>query len=943
MRQLRKFRSNYLSAGLLTAAFACSFCSVTFHSVAAHIPDTYFYSALTSIADTIHPLQRMDSVIKDDTAKSPLNDTIPQTSIDSNRIAKDSLNDSTHVLISDTTKPGQRADTFAFKVSKDSLDAPIVYEAADSAVVQVQAKKIYLYGKTKTDYKDITLTAPKVELDQQTEILTAYNKLDSSGEVEERANFKQKDEQFQSDTIHFNFKTQKGLTKNTYTENGGAFIQASLAKKVNPTTMYAKNGVMTTCDYDDPHFGFHYNKIKIINNKLAVSGPIHPEFEGVPIPIYLPFGIFPLSKGRHSGMIAPSLETNEQRGLGLVNGGYYKVINDYWDVRLVGDIYSYGSWRATITPNYFRRYRFRGGFNVTLLTTKQNFKGDPDYIKNKSLSFQWTHSLDSKARPGTSFTANVNASSTKFNRFVTDVPQQNFQNMQTSSITYSRTFWDNKINLTASANQNQNNTLHYINLNLPNVGFSIATLYPFQRKESVGTNKWYEKIGIGYSGNFTNNVSFYDTVSYGKNGVKPLLKYLLDTAQWAYRQTIPLALALPTPPIMGGAIVITPGISYTPNFLQRLTVYQWDTARNKVDTFLRRGLFLQQQAAFSLTMNTAVFGTYEFKNSKIIAIRHVMRPTIGFTFAPDLNKGYIKKVQIDSAGDRTLTYDQATGSILSYTTGRRSASINFQLDNNLEMKVHSKKDTTNGGIKKVKLIDGFGFTTNYNLLADSFALSNPSFYLRSSLFQKISITANAILNPYDYDSRGFPVNKLFSRSGKFYPGRISNANLAVSANFQSKPKDKQVEENRQKAMNDILQDPNLIGQQDLMDYMRQNPSEFVDFNIQWSLNLSLSLSYFQQIKPDYSGFQNTLNSNINFGGSFLLTPKWNFNGNGYFDLTTHKLQMFQMNISRDMHCWQLNISVTPVGLYRFFNVTINPKASMLQDLKINRTRSYTNF
>jgi lipopolysaccharide assembly outer membrane protein LptD (OstA) len=922
MKQLRKFRLNYFSGGVLTAASVFLFCSLTWKKTAGRVPSKYFCTSLTSQQDTVKPNLKNDSLRRED-----------------------SLNDSTVAGTIHDTIPAAKADTFSFKVSKDSLDAPINYEAEDSAVVKIREKKILLYGKTKTDYKDITLTAPKVELDQETQILTAYNKLDSLGELEERAHFKQKDEEFQSDTIHFNFKTQKGLTKNTYTENGGAFIQATLAKKINQNTMYAKNGVMTTCDYDDPHFGFHYDKIKIINNKLAVSGPIHPEFEGVPVPIYLPFGIFPLSKGRHSGFLSPSFETNEQYGLGLVGGGYYKVINDYWDVELRTDIWSYGGWKGTIHPSYRKRYKFNGGLNFTILSTKQNFKGDPDFSKNTSYSFQWSHTLNSKARPGTNFSASVNASSTKFNRYVPDNPQQNFQNQQTSSITYSKTWWDNRLNLTVSANQSQNNNLHYVNLNLPNIGFTLATLYPFQKKESVGTPKWYEKIGIGYNGTFSNSVSFYDTLKYGRNGVKPFFQYLLDTAQWAYHQSIPLTLALPSfskTPILGGALVVTPTISYNPDFLQRLTVYSWDTAAKKVDTVLRKGLFIQQQASFSLNINTAVYGKYEFKNSKIVAIRHTLRPTLGFSFAPDLNQQYLKQVQVDTTG-RKLLYNQATGNFLSYTTGRRSASLNFQLDNNLEMKVKSKKDTADNGIKKVKLIDGFGFQTNYNLLADSFALSNPRFYFRSTLFQKISITANAELNPYDYDKTGFPVNKLFSRNGKFYWGRLSTGNLSISTNFQSKPKDKQVEEARKKQLNDVLQDPNLIGQQDLTDYMRQNPAEFVDFNIPWSLNLGLSLSYFQRIKPDYSGFQKNFNSSINFGGNFLLSPKWNFNANGFYDLSTKKLSMFQMTISRDMHCWQMAINVTPVGLYRFFSVNISPKASILQDLKINRTRTFTNF
>jgi len=283
------------------------------------------------------------------------------------------------------------------------------------------------------------------------------------------------------------------------------------------------------------------------------------------------------------------------------------------------------------------------------------------------------------------------------------------------------------------------------------------------------------------------------------------------------------------------------------------------------------------------------------------------------------------------------------GCILTYTSGRRFAGLSFQLDNNLEMKVHSKKDTTNGGIKKIRLLDGFGFSTNYNLLADSFQLTDPAFYLRSTLFEKINITAQATLNPYDYDTLGFPVNKLFRHQDKFNLGRVSNGSLSVSTEFKSKPKDPQKEENRKKQMNDILSDPSLIDQQNLIDYMRQNPQEFVDFNIPWSVSLGFTLFFSEQLRTDLRGFEKKFSSNLNFNGSFNLTPKWNFSVNGYYDLKTTKLQTFQMNISREMHCWQMSISVTPVGLYRFFSINISPKSSILQDLKINRTRYFSNF
>lgn len=918
MKELRKFRPNYFSAGVLTAVIAVIFCSLTWKTTAARAKSYFFYSTLTTLQDTTKPIIRNDSL----------------------RNRNDSLVDSTVArAVLDTTKPSQKIDTFAFKVSKDSLDAPVMYQAEDSAVVMIREKKILLYGKTKTDYKDITLTAPRVEIDQQTQILTAYNRLDSLGDIIERANFKQGESAFQSDTIRFNFKTQKGLTRNTYTSSGDLFVKAQFAKKVTPTTMYARNGVLTTCDYDDPHFGFHYNKIKVINNKVGVTGPIHPEFEGVPVPIYLPFGIFPLSKGRHSGFLSPSLEVNEQYGLGLVNGGYYKVLNQYLDLTLRGDIYSYGGWALNITPTYRRRYKYNGGLNFSMRSTKENFKGDPDYSKNLSYFINWNHSLAQTARPGTSFSANVSAGSTKYNQYVPNNPQRNFQNQLQSSITYSKNWLNKPYNLTLSANHNQNNNLHYITVNLPDVGFTVNTLYPFQNKNSVGAPKWYDKLGIGYTGSFSNSFSFYDTLTYGKNGVKPFFEYLWDTAQWTARHNIPISLSLP--PVLGGALMIAPGVSYSQDWLQRETIYTWDDAVKKVDTVTRKGIFIDQHASFSLGLNTALYGLYQFKNSKVLAIRHVARPSLSFSYSPDLNKGHIHQVQIDSTG-RTIFYDDLGGAIASYTS-RSFAGFSFQLDNNLEMKVKSK-DTTNNGEKKIKLIDGFGFSTSYNLMADSFRLSQQnSFYLRSTLFEKINITAGASLNPYDYDSLGLPIDKLFSHNGKFYAGRITGGSVSISTDFRSKPKDPKREEARKKQMNEVLNDPTLIDQQGLIDYMRQNPGEFVDFNVPWNVGLSFSLSYQQRLKTDYSGFEKIFSANFGFNGGFTLSPKWMFQVNGFYDFDTNELQMFTMNISRDMHCWQMSISVTPVGLYKFFSINISPKASILQDLKINRSRSFTNF
>src|SRR5688572_1922039 len=342
MNGLRKFRLNYLFTGVLTVLL---FFTQTWKTAGNHSPAGYFYIALTVGADTIPTVKAKDSLHLNVTI--PPADTIPV------------LIDTSIIKTIDTTGKYVSIDTFSLKLSKDSLEAPVYYEAEDSVVVLVQEKMIILYGKTKTNYTDVELTAPRVELDQRTQVLTAFSSKDSLGVVIDRAQFRQGGEGFQSDTIQYNFKTQKGLTRNTYTQQDEIIVYASLAKRVSKDVTYASNGVLTTCNLDEPHFGFHYNKIKVVTNKVAVTGPVQPEFEKVPVPIWLPFGFFPLKQGRHSGFLPPRFTANEDFGLGLEGMGYYEVLNEYFDVTLRTNIYSYGGWSVAISPTYTKRYRYR--------------------------------------------------------------------------------------------------------------------------------------------------------------------------------------------------------------------------------------------------------------------------------------------------------------------------------------------------------------------------------------------------------------------------------------------------------------------------------------------------------------------------------------------------------------------------------------------------------
>ena len=868
---------------------------------------------------------------------SPL--TTDQEPVTPQRVVKDTLpqikviaTDTTRRLQKDSLNIVQTTDTFTLKLSKDSLDAPVRYEASDSAVILVQEKMIILYGKTKTEYKDITLEAPKVELNQVTQVLSAYNSKDSLGEVIEYATFKQGENEFTSDTIQFNFKTQRGLTKNTITQQGEMFVHGKYVKKVDANTTFVKEGAFTTCNLDVPHYVFKSNKIKVVNQKLAVTGPTHPEFEGVPVPVYLPFGFFPLSQGRHSGLLPPQFATNEQMGVGLEGLGYYKVINDYWDVKLYGNIYSYGGWSANLNPNYRKRYRYAGGFTLSVLSNKQNFKGDPDYYSNKSFFVTWNHSADSRARPGTTFSANVNAGSTTYNQNLPNDPRRNFQNQLGSSIAYSKNWRGTPFNLTLSANHNQNNATHLINISLPDAGFTMNTIYPLQKKNFVGTEKWYEKLGIGYNGNFRNQFSFYDTaVQFGD---------LLDTLQWGAQHNIPISVSLP--PLLGGALVVAPSVSYSQVWVNRKFIRKWNTATQKLDSTYYKGFWVDQTAQFSIGLNTAVFGLFQFKkNSRVEAIRHVMRPSLSFNYKPDLSKFHYYTDTIRAG--YTERFNEFEGALYQGYSEGQTGGISFQLDNNVEMKVRSK-DSTVTESKKVRLIDGLGLSTGYNFLRDSLKLDYINLYFRTNIFEKINISATTVLNPYQSDSLGRDINKYAWSGGKFSPGRLSSGSISLSTSFQSKPKDPKKDEELKSQIRENLNSPELAAdQQRLLDYARQNPSEFVDFNIPWQISISYSLNFYERRKEDYSGFEKDFSSNISFNGSFNLTPKWNLSLNGYYDFETRQIQTFTMMITREMHCWQINVNLTPVGLYRYFSFSISPKASVLQDLRINRTRSFSTY
>ncbi|MDR3712521.1 MAG: putative LPS assembly protein LptD [Puia sp.] len=818
-------------------------------------------------------------------------------------------------------------DTFPFKISKDTLDAAVDYKASDSAVMDIPGKKVTLYNNANTKYKDLDLTAYKLQFDQQRNVIVASHTVDTAGKPVGLPVMITSDNKMNSDSIVYSMKTQKGITNDTYTTSGDIFIHGEKIKKVSKNEFYAYRGTFTTCNLDTPHFAFRANKMKLINKEFAITGPIHPEFEGVPIPIYLPFGIFPISQGRHSGLLPPQFTSSDQYGIGLEGLGYYKVLSDNFDVTATTNIYSYGGWTLFLKPEYRVRYRYSGQLNFTLQNTRiLNTAGSDAYTTSRTFSFSWSHVVDSKARPGQNFSANVNIASTKFNQYVLNNPTLNYQNQLNSSITYSKT-WNQKYNLTLSANHNQNNQTRLINVSLPNLTFSAPTIYPFAQKDFVGKPKWYEKLGVGLNSTVAGATSFYDSLSS--------IKHIIDTFQWGAQHTIPISLSLP--PI--GPFQIAPGISFQNRMYSRRMYRYWDALNNKVDTLqIQRGLFYANDMSFSLSLSTAIFGTFQNfgKDSKIAGLRHVIRPTISFSYKPNLSGVDHYWLQTDSTGykQRVSYYD---GSTYGAFSEGRFGGINFGLDNHIEMKVRSKKDTGDAAVKKITLIDGFGFTGSYNYLADSMRLSPIAFYFRSTLFEKINITGGASLDPYKVDSSGRDT-KYYSWQNRFALGRITSGNLAISTSFKSKPKDDKLAKEQEQANSDqIPMTPEE--QQAQMTYVNNHAAQFANFNVPWSVNISFALNYSRIAQANYT-FLTTLTESLNWSGDFNLTPKWKIGMNTYYDLKYEKINSLTMSISRDLHCWQMAINVTPVGISHSFNITISPKSGILQDLKITRAKYF---
>ncbi|MGX5820588.1 putative LPS assembly protein LptD [Chitinophaga lutea] len=857
-----------------------------------------------------------------DSAKKPVV-AIPKDSLP--RIPADSLLPDSLKMRSDTTiRP--------IRISKDSLSAPVYYKAKDSIVMFVKKKEFHLYNKADVKYEQTQLTGNTMDFNQASGILTSRMGLDTAGKPFDRAVLNDGTTSSEMDSVQYNFTSGKAMIFQTRAQYGEGYVSSNRVKKQPDNTVFGFRNGYTTCNLDTPHFAFRAKKIKVIPDKLIVSGPANLEIEGIPTPLFIPFAIFPISHGQRTGLLPPQYVVNQQKGIGLENGGYYFGLGEYLDLTVRGDVYSYGSWGLTLSPTYRKRYKYNGGFNLAFANTRAG--GDPqiksEYTVSRDFRVTWSHSMDSKARPGTNFGASVNFGTSTYNTYNVTDAYTRLNNNMSSSINYSKSWVGKPYNLTLAMGHNQNNSTREVNINFPDGSFNVNTLYPFQRKELVGTPKWYEKIGISYNNLFRNNINFVDS-TFGTPA-------MFDNMKAGMQHQIPITLSIP----VTRNITLSPSINYTEKWYLRQQQLTWLPEKQKFDTTTTNGFYRSSAASMGASLATAIYGMYAFKNknSYVQRIRHVMRPNLGFSYSPNLGKNDYYYLNIDSSG-RPTQFSYYDGSPFGPSPNQTFAGLTFGLDNNLEMRVRSSKDTS--GSKKIKLLDGFGISSSYNLAVDSFQLAPFALNARTNLFDKVNLTFGATLDPYQLDSFGVRIDKYVWKGEKFSIGRLTQANIAVSTSFQSqdpKAKEKQAQKDKMAEEGDLPPDAMLQEQQRQAQLMRSNPGDYVDFDIPWRLDLSYSLSYTRGRTNDRLRDTTIFNQYLGFSGDFSLTPKWKVVLTSGFDFRLMQISYTTMTISRDLHCWQMSVNLVPFGSYRQFSITINPKAGILRDLRINRTRQF---
>lgn len=909
-------------------------------------------------------LQTSDDTLQHDTARQQPS-AVPFS-------VSDSLKDSLLLPNATNTRSGRglRYDSTAIDTTaadsakrKPGIDAPVDYECTDSLVYDAETRLVHLYGKAQVKYMDMTLNAAKITMNMDSSMVRAAGERDTAGILQDKPIYSQGSDNYHSELMAFNFKTKKGYITNVETTQGDGFMQSQHSKRAADGTLYLEHAKYTTCDAKHPHFYLALSRAKVRPGKESVFGPAYLVVADVPLPLAVPYGFFPFNKKYSSGFIMPSYGDETSRGFYLRDGGYYFAINDYMDIKALGEIYTKGSWGLSAETNYRKRYRYNGNFYISFLRTVDGEKNMPDYAVTKSLKVQWTHSKDAKASPNTTFSARVNFASENYERSNLESmynPLAYTQSTRASSVSFSHTFPSIGLNIAGSTNLTQSLRDSSVSMTLPDLSISLNRFYPFRRKHQAGKERWYEKISMSYTGSLSNSINTKEDKLFKSNLVK----------DWrnGMQHRIPI----------DATFQVFKYINISPQFSLRDIMYtnrvmrSWDETTQKEVADTTYGFYNLYDWSLGVSANTTLYGFYKpwrkLFGDKIIAVRHVFKPSVSFSYAPDFTSshyGYQRTyVKTDANGEvSTVTYSPYSSGIYSYPSGTKQGMITMSVSNNVEMKVKSDRDTT--GERKISIIDELYGALSYNMAAETRPWSNLNTRIRLKLTKNYTFSMAAVFATYAYafDKNGRVVTSdrtewSYGRFGRF---QGMSQNLSYTFNNETLSKLFSRRSDRSTASNDETDtdtdtdaedaniDPDLRnakkGGKQKKQKAKVDEDGYLRFSLPWSFTVSYGISMAEdrskQINVRRMRYPYSFTQTMNFSGYLRIAEGWNISFTSGYDFNYHELSMTTASVSRDLHCFEMSCSVV-LRPYSSFNFTFRARANELADaLKWDKRSSYS--
>jgi hypothetical protein len=825
------------------------------------------------------------------------------------------------------------------------LEDIVIYSCVDSIDFDFRNQRVYLYGNADLKYQDIHLVADYIELCFIKNELFSKGLPDSTGFVRGLPVFTEGDQSFQAEEIRYNFESKKGRTLNVITEEAEGFLHGEIVKIMPNKEIHISGGKFTTCDKPHPHFHIGFNKAKVIPKDKIVTSFAYLKIYDVPTPLVVPFGFFPNKTGQASGIILPSYGEARNRGFYLENGGFYWGINDYVDLSLKGSIYSRGSWGLDVGSRYNKRYRYNGSFNIATATTILGEENLPGYEKSQDYRVIWNHGQDPKARPNSVFRANVNAGSSQMSRYSPVSDNDYLSNTFSSNISYSAT-WRGRYNFSTNLRHSQNTISKVVDLSLPEIAFSVNRFYPLRRKTVVGQYRWYENITMSYNLNAKNQISTPDSLLFREESLSKFRNGISHTIPISHTTRVFKHFNLSN------------NISYNErwyfqsiekswdyDFMDEYYIIEGDTIYGKVVTDTISGFKAGRDFSYNTSLSTRIYGLVNFKKGGLRAVRHVISPSLGFTYRPDFATPFwgSYKSYDDPRFDEPVAYSVFEQGIYGSPPSGKSGAVNFSIGNNLEIKVRSRKDTISGE-KKIALIDNFSISSSYDLAQDSVNFSDLKMSGRTRLFGNFDITYSSSWTPYAVDSLGRSIDMFLWETEKRFL-HLNNTAWSLSFNynigsntFGGKELTPQTDN-----QNIGIENPDVSGN---IDQTEPNSSVVIqsgqlnkhqiDYSIPWNLRFSYTFNYNSrnflytgQTERDYI-------QNLSFSGDVKLTENWRIGFQSGYDFQQKELTYTSVDIYRDLHCWEMTFNWIPFGFRQSYNFTIRVKAAVLQDLKYTR-------